>query len=266
MPVRFFWGVYDAVSAAVVHEAGGDGLWLSGLCCSAALGLPDTELAGLGDLLAGVRAVRRVSGLPLWVDCGTGFGSPANLAVAAGELWQAGAGGVCFEDKVFPKRNTFAPVAHTLEEVSRFCEKIERAKGRLVSSEGLVIARTEALAVGEPLAACLERASAYADAGADALFLSNPSQSVEGVLGFLTAWQGRLPVVLLPTSYRLGNVAEFERLGVSVSIFANQLLRSSVAAMRHLLTRFQDDAASVTDHEPMISVAELLQLADRRIS
>jgi phosphoenolpyruvate phosphomutase len=263
--IRFYWGVYDAVSAAAVHEAGGEGLWLSGLCCSAVQGLPDTELAGLGDLLACLRTIRRASDRPLWVDCGTGFGSPANLAVAADDLRRAGATGVCFEDKVFPKRNTFAPVTHVLEEVPRFCEKIERAKRRLDASGCSVIARTEALAVGEPLAASLRRAAAYADAGADILFVSNPSRSIEDVREFLAAWQGRLPVVLLPTSYRLGDLDELEALGVAFVIYANQLLRSAVAAMRRLLERFRTDRLSVTEHAEMISVAELLGLADRRL-
>ena len=263
--IRFYWGVYDAVSAAAVHRAGGDGLWLSGLCCSAVQGLPDTELAGLGDLLACLRTVRRATDLPLWVDCGTGFGSPSNLAVAADDLRQAGASGVCFEDKVFPKRNTFAPVHHVLEEVERFCDKIGRARRQLEGSGCRVIARTEALAVEEPLDAALERARAYADAGADLLVLSHPAPSMERVREFLVAWEGRLPVVLLPTSYRLDGLAELEALGVAVVIYANQLLRSAVAAMDRLLAGFHADRLSVTGHEEMISVAELLRMADRRI-
>lgn len=262
---RYFWGVYDAISAAVVDEAGGEGLWLSGLCCSAACGLPDTELAGLGDLLACLRTIRRVSALPVWVDCGTGFGSPSNFAVAADDLRRAGADGVCIEDKLFPKRNTFSPVAHPLEDVPGFCRKIERARERLHGSGCLVIARTEALTAGEPLPAAIERASAYADAGADALFLSSPSMSSAGVFGFLEAWQGRLPVILLPTSYRLQKADGLDELGVSVVIYANQLLRSSVTAMRRLLDGFAADRTSVTEHEEMISVSELLRLTDRQI-
>lgn len=262
---RFFWGVYDAVSAGVVDEAGGEGLWLSGLCCSAACGLPDTELAGLTDLLACLRTIRRVSGLPVWVDCGTGFGSPSNLAVAADDLRRAGADAVCVEDKVFPKRNTFSPVAHALEDVAAFCRKIERVKERLHSTGCLMIARTEALTAGEPLASALRRADAYADAGADALFLSSPSNSPESALRFLEAWQGRLPVVLLPTSYRLRNAEGLDALGVSVVIYANQLLRSAVTAMRHVLEEFAEDRTSVTDHVEMISVSELLRLTDRQI-
>lgn len=157
---RIFWGAYDAVSASIVDEGGGDGIWLSGLCCSAVAGLPDTELAGLGDLLSCLRAVRRATELPVWVDCGTGFGSPANLAVAADDLRRAGAGGICVEDKIFPKRNTFTPVEQFLEDVPAFCRKIEQARKRLDGSGCLVVARTEALSVGESPDAALRRASA----------------------------------------------------------------------------------------------------------
>jgi phosphoenolpyruvate phosphomutase len=265
---RFYWGVYDAVSAAVVDEAGGEGLWLSGLCCSAACGLPDTELAGLGELLACLRTLRRVSRLPVWIDCGTGFGSPSNLAVAADDLQRAGADGLCFEDKVFPKRNTFSPVTHELEEVGKFCQKIERVKRRLESTGCQVIARTEALTVGDPLPAALERAAAYADAGADALFLSSPAASVDAARDFLRAWRGRLPVVLLPTSYRLPSgpeLAELEELGLSVVIYANQLLRSSVAAMHRLLAGFAADPTAPSGFEEMVGMGELLRLTDRQI-
>jgi phosphoenolpyruvate phosphomutase len=263
---RFFWGAYDAVSAAVVDEAGGDGIWLSGLCCSTAYGLPDTELLGLGDLLACLRNVRRASPLPVWVDCGTGFGSAANFAVAADDLRRGGADGVCVEDKVFPKRNTFSPVAHALEDVDRFCRKIGQARERLAGSGCQVIARTEALTAGEPVGEALRRASAYAAAGADALFLSNPARSPELALEFLAGWQRRLPVILLPTSYRLEGSTDLEALGVSVVIYANQLLRSAVAAMRQVVERFHGDRLAVTDHEPMISIPELLELTDRHIA
>lgn len=263
---RFFWGAYDAVSAAVVDEAGGEGIWLSGLCCSASYGLPDTELLGLGDLLACLRNVRRASRLPVWVDCGTGFGNAANFAVAADDLRRGGADGVCVEDKVFPKRNTFSQVAHALEDVDRFCRKIGQAKERLEGTGCQVIARTESLTVGESICDALRRASAYADAGADALFLSNPANSPDLALEFLAGWQGRLPVILLPTSYRLDAATDLDALGVSVVIYANQLLRAAVAAMRQVVERFQGDRLSVTDHEPMISIPELLQLTDRHIS
>jgi phosphoenolpyruvate phosphomutase len=262
---RFFWGVYDAISAAVVDEAGGQGLWLSSLCCSAACGLPDSDLVGLGDLLGCIRAIRRATSLPLWIDCGTGFGSAANLAVAAHDLRLAGADAVCVEDKVFPKRNTFTAVSQPLEDMDRFGEKIARAKGALAGSSCLVIARTEALAFGEPLEMALHRAACYAEAGADALLLSNPSTSAASTFEFLVAWGGRLPVVLIPTSYRLDNPAELPALGVSVAIYANQLLRASVTAMGHLLESFRADHASVTRHEEMISVPELLRLTDKRL-
>lgn len=262
---RIFWGAYDAVSASIVDEGGGDGIWLSGLCCSAVAGLPDTELAGLGDLLSCLRAVRRATELPVWVDCGTGFGSPANLAVAADDLRRAGAGGICVEDKIFPKRNTFTPVEQFLEDVPAFCRKIEQARKRLDGSGCLVVARTEALSVGESLDAALRRASAYASAGADALFLANPARSADRALEFLAAWRGRLPVALLPTSYRLENDLDLDALGVSVVIYANQLLRAAVAAMRGLLRGAQTDRASVTDRAEMVSVAELLRITDRRL-
>lgn len=262
---RVFWGAYDAVSASIVDEEGGEGIWLSGLCCSAVSGLPDTELAGLGDLLDCLHAIRRATELPVWVDCSTGFGSPANLAVAADDLRRAGAGGICVEDKVFPKRNTFSPVAQHLEDVAAFCRKIERAKERLDGTGCLMVARTEALSVGEPLDAAVRRASAYVDAGADALFLANPATSADKALEFLAAWDRRLPVALLPTSYRLENDVDLDALGVSVVIYANQLLRAAVAAMRELLRRSRADRASATDHAEMISVAELLRIADRRL-
>jgi phosphoenolpyruvate phosphomutase len=262
--IRFFWGVYDAISTAVVDEFSQDGLWLSGLCHSASHGLPDTELIGVQDLSSCVRTIRRISRLPLWVDCNSGFGSSHNLAIASEELQIAGADGICIEDKLYPKRNTFLNVVQVLEDVAAFCQKISYSKQVLSGSNCLLIARTESLAIGLPLGAALERASRYAEAGADALVISTRDETPHRVLDFLVKWQARLPIVLIPTSYEITNVSELQSLGVSVIIYANQLLRSNIATMRRVLKQFQSDIGSIPHYEDMVGIEELIALFDKR--
>lgn len=259
-----FWGVYDAVSASVVTEACQDGMWLSGLCRAASRGLPDTELAGLDELASSVRIIRRVSSLPLWVDCDTGFGSAENFAICAEELVRTGATGVCVEDKVFPKRNTFTECDHPLGDLDACCAKLSRAKSMVRSRDWMLVARTEVLAVGGTIDAAIARAAAYADSGADAIFLSSRDRTLDRVQLFLRAWKRRLPVVLAPTTLEIADDVNLSHLGVATLIYANQLMRRSIRSMQEVVSCVGESGVLHAE-DGMLTMENLLKLADRRI-
>lgn len=161
-------GCHDALSARLATDAGLEAVHLSGAIVSATtLGLPDLGFAGATDIVDALRRVRAGTHLPIVADADTGYGDPLQAAETTRRYEAAGAAALHLEDQVMPKRcghlagKRIAPVA---EAAARIAAAV-CARRRL-----LVIARTDALAV-EGLDATLARVAAYAEAGADAVFV-----------------------------------------------------------------------------------------------
>jgi 2-methylisocitrate lyase-like PEP mutase family enzyme len=161
-------GVYDALSALVAEQAGFEALYLSGASIAyTRLGRSDvglTTATEVEDTLA--RITDRVQ-RPLIVDADTGFGNALNVQRTVRAFERAGAAMVQLEDQSFPKRcghldgKTVVPTA---EMVGKLHAALD------VRQHTLVLARTDALAI-DGLDAALDRAEAYLEAGADALFI-----------------------------------------------------------------------------------------------
>lgn len=161
-------GVYDALSALVAEQAGFEALYLSGASIAyTRLGRSDvglTTATEVEDTLA--RITDRVQ-RPVIVDADTGFGNALNVQRTVRAFERAGAAMVQLEDQGFPKRcghldgKTVVP---TTEMVGKLRAALD------VRQHALVLARTDALAI-EGLDAALDRAEAYLEAGADALFI-----------------------------------------------------------------------------------------------
>lgn len=161
-------GVYDALSALVAEQAGFEALYLSGASIAyTRLGRSDvglTTATEVEDTLA--RITDRVQ-RPVIVDADTGFGNALNVQRTVRAFERAGAAMVQLEDQGFPKRcghldgKTVVP---TTEMVGKLHAALD------VRQHALVLARTDALAI-EGLDAALDRAEAYLEAGADALFI-----------------------------------------------------------------------------------------------
>ena len=62
-----------------------------------------------------------------------------------------------------------------------------------------IIARTEALVAGLGVTEALRRATAYADAGADAVFIQSVDSTGKEVLTFGREWKRRTPIFIAPT-------------------------------------------------------------------
>lgn len=163
-------GCFDPLSAMLVEQAGFDAAYLSGFAVSAArLGLPDLGLLGLDDVVATTRSVTARVSIPLVVDIDTGFGGPLNVQRTVAEVAAAGAAAVQIEDQRSPKRCGHfdgKELVDLAEAVARVALVVDaRSDGDVV-----VIARTDAIAV-EGVDSAIERARAFADAGADIVFV-----------------------------------------------------------------------------------------------
>jgi len=163
-------GVYDALSALVAEQAGFEALYLSGASIAyTRMGRSDvglTTFPEVADTLA--RITERVS-LPVIVDADTGFGNALNVMRTVKGFERAGAAMIQLEDQTFPKRCGHLD-GKSVVPVQEMVGKLKAAMDARASSDTLILARTDALAV-EGLDAALERAERYLECGVDALFI-----------------------------------------------------------------------------------------------
>ena len=198
-PVALVAGAHDALSALLVQEVGFDAVWASSFAISAARGLPDLSPLSMTDYLESASRMSEVCGVPVLADCDTGFGGNLNVAYLVRRYEAAGIGGVCIEDKVFPKRNSFIP-GQALEDADCFARKIATAKGAQRDGDFVVVARTEAAIAGFGVEEAVRRCHRYVDAGADAVLMHSKSNKPAEALDFMRSWSGRAPAVVVPTN------------------------------------------------------------------
>ncbi|QXF34827.1 methylisocitrate lyase [Photorhabdus luminescens] len=163
-------GAINANHALLAKRAGYKAIYLSGGGVSAgSLGMPDLGISTLDDVLIDIRRITDVCDLPLLVDADIGFGSSAfNVARTVRSMIKAGAAGLHIEDQVGAKRCGHRPNKEIVSK-EEMVDRIKAAVDARTDKHFVIMARTDALAV-EGLAAALDRAKAYIEAGADMLF------------------------------------------------------------------------------------------------
>ena len=161
-------GAFSPLVALLVQEKGFDGIYISGAALAADLGLPDIGLTTLPEVAARGHQIARATDLPALIDLDTGFGEPMNAARSIQEIEDAGLAGCHLEDQVSPKRCGHLD-NKVLIPAEDMAQKIRAAADAKRDANFLLMARTDAKA-SEGLDAAIDRAKAYVDAGADAIF------------------------------------------------------------------------------------------------
>jgi 2-methylisocitrate lyase-like PEP mutase family enzyme len=262
-------GCYDAVSARLVAQAGFRAAHLSGAIASAVgLGLPDLGYLHGSDVAAVARRVTSVSDLPLIADADTGYGNALHVRRTVEQYREAGVAGLHLEDQDFPKR-----CGHMAgKSVIDGAEAVAKVRAAVEADTGLVIiARTDAMSV-IGLDAAIERAKAFADAGADLVF-------IEGVTD-----PERLSIVhdAMPDAGLVVNVSEADPtlrplapevlagFGVKLAIYPVAPLLAAAHALRATYAAIRDEgnATSVPrltwdELTDLLGLPELLELEER---
>jgi phosphoenolpyruvate phosphomutase len=227
-----FMGVHDGMSARIASAEGFEALWASGLCMSTALGLRDSDEASWNQLITLVGSMTQVTDRPVLVDGDTGYGNFNTARMFARAAERVGAAGVSFEDKSFPKMNSFFGDGHHLVPVEQFCGKVRACREALADPAFVLVARTETLIAGGSVAEALDRAAAYAAAGADVIFIHSRMPDVSQIAEFCRQWRGLRPVIIAPTTYHQAGMATFRDLGIAGVMWANHSMRAAYAAIR----------------------------------
>jgi phosphoenolpyruvate phosphomutase len=239
--LSFLMEAHNGLSAKLAEEAGFRGVWASGLSISASLGLRDSNEASWTQVLEILEYMVDATNLPILVDGDTGHGNFNNVRRFVRKLGERGVGGVCIEDKLFPKANSFIGEAQPLADIEEFCGRLKAGKDSQVDDDFVIVARTEALISGWPMDEALRRAEAYHAAGADAILIHSKKPDAEEIFEFRRRWGERAPVVIVPTTYHSTPTDLFRQAGVSTVIWANHMLRASITAMRETARRIHQD-------------------------
>ncbi|HIF50345.1 MAG TPA: phosphoenolpyruvate mutase [Thiotrichaceae bacterium] len=274
--LEFILEAHNGVSASIVERAGFKGIWGSGLALSAQFGVRDSNEASWTQVVDMLEFMSDATSIPILLDGDTGYGNFNNMRRLVKKLEQRDIAGVCIEDKQFPKTNSFIdgnkqPIA----EIDEFCGKIKAGKDSQTDDDFTIIARIEALIAGWGMDEALKRAEAYHQAGADGILIHSKLSRPDEILTFAKEWAGRSPLVIVPTKYYSTPTEAFRKAGIDLVIWANHMVRSSIASMEKISQEILE-SESIVDVEDRIATvdhifnlqgaAELSQAQERYLS
>jgi methylisocitrate lyase len=247
-------GAHNGHSAIQARNAGFDGLYLSGAAMTASMGLPDLGVITIDEVAFFIRQIARSAALPLLVDGDTGYGEALNVMHMVRTFEDAGAGAVHLEDQILPKKcghlngKSLVPTVDMAAKV---------AAARKAARDLVIVARTDAVGV-DGFDAAVERARAYVEAGADAIFPEGLT-SREMFEAFAAAMPG---VPLLANMTEFGKTPfftaqEFEAMGYKMVIWPVSSLRVANKAQGELYAAIQRDGGTHNVVERMQTRAEL---------
>lgn len=258
---EFLMEAHDGLSARIVEEAGFKGIWASGLTISAALGVRDNNEASWTQVLEVVEFMNDATSLPILLDGDTGYGNFNNARRLVQKLMQRGIAGVCIEDKLFPKTNSFInSEKQPLADIDEFCGKIRAMKDVVGDDDFVIVARVEAFIAGWGLAEVLKRSKRYREAGADAILIHSKKSTSSEIEEFVNNWHYDTPIIIVPTKYYSTPTEKFQSMGISLVIWANHNLRASIGAMQRVSNQIAKDTTLINVEEKIVPVSEVFRL------
>ena len=257
---------HNPMSAKLAEQAGFGGIWGSGFELSASHAVPDANILSMGTHLEMMRAMASTVSIPLIADIDTGFGNAVNVHYVVPQYEAAGASAIVMEDKTFPKDTSLrADGRQELVRIEEFQGKIAAAVAARTDRNFVVIARVEALIAGLGQDEAITRGLAYEQAGADAILIHSKQQTPEEILAFISAWPGRVPLVLVPTAYPSLTEADITTLKkVGVVIYGNHAIRAAVGAMQKVFAQIRQDGGIQNVDATLPSVKDIITLQGDR--
>jgi 2-methylisocitrate lyase-like PEP mutase family enzyme len=264
-------GCADAWTARLAAAAGFDAVYATGAgIANTLLGRPDVGLTTMTEVVSQVERICEAVELPVVADIDTGFGNAINAGRTVRAIERAGAAAVQIEDQVFPKRCGHFDGTEVIE-LGEMLGKLRSVLDARIDPSLVVIARTDALA-SQGFDAAVDRALAFAEAGADAIFVEAPLDREQ-----LAALPGRIPRPLVANVVEGGrsphlSASELGGLGYRIVLFANTALRVAGAAVRDAFAELRrtGDTAPLLDRmlawnerQALVGLPEIEEL-DRR--
>lgn len=236
-------GAFNALTAIQIERVGFNAMYISGAALAAARGLPDLGLLTMTEVLSDSVTIANAVAIPALADVDTGFGSALSVMRTVREFEKAGIAGVQLEDQENPKKCGHLPGKRLISS-QEMVGKIQAATDARRDKDFLVVARTDARGV-EGLEAAVQRAQAYVEAGADAIF-PEALESAEEFRTFakqLAKHGAKVPLVANMTEFGKTpylSSSEFEDLGYRLVLFPVTALRVTTKAVEQTLRELKD--------------------------
>lgn len=261
------------VENAMVYQEGTarsyDGIWISSLCDSTMKGKPDIELVDLTSRMQTIQEILDVTTKPIILDGDTG-GLTEHFVYHIKSLESMGVSAIIIEDKTGLKKNSLfgTEVRQTQDSIENFCAKISAGKRAMRTEDFMIIARIESLILEQGMEDALNRALAYTRAGADGIMIHSRKRDPEEIFEFVDRFRvmdQTTPIVVVPTSFNAVTEEEFQRRGVNIVIYANQLVRSAFPAMMETATSILENHRVKETEERLLPIREILTLIPEEI-
>jgi len=251
-------GAHSPIIARIIEELGFDGIYISGAALSAELALPDIGLTSLSEVTQRGRQIARVTDLPAIIDADTGFGEALNVARTVQELEELGLAGCHIEDQITNKRCGHLD-NKILVDLEVMVQKIKAAAEVKKDQNFMIMARTDAKGV-EGLTASIDRAKAYVDAGADAIFpeaLAEPKEYEK--------FRAEIKVPLLANMTEFGKTPlyskkQLQEFGYNIAIYPVTSLRLANKAVEDGFKQLKDEGTNAPIVDLMQTRKRLYQL------
>ena len=181
--------------------------------------------------------IMEVTTKPIIFDGDTG-GLTEHFVYTVRSLERMGVSMVIIEDKTGLKKNSLfgTEVAQTQDSIENFSAKIRAGKKAQKTKDFMICARIESLILERGMEDALERAFAFAAAGADAIMIHSRKKDPSEIFEFIEKFRAKdasTPIVLVPTSFNAVTEEEFKERGANIVIYANQLTRTGFPAMQN---------------------------------
>ena len=259
--LEFLLEAHNGISAKIAEEAGFEGIWASGLALSAQYGVRDNNEASWTQIVDMVEFMADVTTIPILLDGDTGYGNFNNMRRLVKKLEQRGIAGVCIEDKLFPKTNSFIKgEKQALADVAEFSGKIAAGKDSQLDEDFCIIARVEAFIAGWDMKEALYRAESYRKAGADGILIHSSLPTPSQILEFAQEWANRSPLVIVPTKYYSTPVEAYRKAEISIVIWANHMLRGTIHYMQQIASTIKTKKAVTDIEDDIATVNEVFRL------
>ena len=259
--LEFLLEAHNGISAKIAEESGFKGLWAGGLAIAAQYGVRDSNEASWTQVLEVLEFMADATSIPIMLDGDTGYGNFNNVRRLVQKLEQRGIAAVCIEDKLYPKTNSFIDGnKQELANIDEFCSRIKAGKDAQKDDEFSIITRVEAFISGWGLGEAIKRAEAYHEAGSDGILIHSAKSEPSEIIAFKNEWGDRLPVIIVPTKYYSTPTEIFSQVGISIAIWANHMIRSSIESMQQTAASIIHNKSVVALEDKIASVSEIFRL------
>jgi carboxyvinyl-carboxyphosphonate phosphorylmutase len=218
--------VADPMTARVTEEAGFEvGIFAGSVASMAVLAAPDLIVLTLSEFADQARRIGRACDLPLLVDADHGYGNALNVRRTVEELEMAGVAALSIEDTVLPNPYGSGGKA-SLIPLEEGIGKMKAALDARVDPDLAIAGRSSAAGI-EGVDEAIRRATAYQDAGVDALFLVGVKsrEDLEAIARELTA-----PIILGSASREMMDREWLASLGVRVCLQGHKVHAAALQA------------------------------------